>query len=84
MAQFRDYLRDPGYFRAVRTKIGDELSEQHDLTEPLPHSLLALLKQLEPHVEIDDTGERLYAAVEKSLEAMVRLDRRHTGKNQEP
>ena len=26
--------------------IGDELREQHDLTEPLPHSLLALLKQL--------------------------------------
>jgi hypothetical protein len=84
MAQFRDYLRDPGYFRAVRTKIGNELREQHDLTEPLPQSLLALLKQLERRVEVDDTGERLYAAVEESLEAMVRLHRKNPGKTQWP
>jgi hypothetical protein len=84
MAQFRDYLRDPGYFRAVRTKIGDELREQHDLTEPLPTQPPRIAQAARAHVEIDDTGERLYAAVEKSLEAIVPLDRRHTGKTQGP
>ena len=84
MTQFRDHLRDPGYFRAVRTKIGDELRKQHGLTEPLPHSLLALLEQLERRVEIEDTGEKHYAAVEESLAAMVRLDRRHREKTLEP
>ena len=81
MLRFRDHLRDPGYFRDIRKPVGDELREQHDLTEPLPQSLLALLKQLETRVEIE---ERLYAAVEQSLAAVAHLARRHPGKTQEP
>jgi hypothetical protein len=72
MAQFKDYSRDPGYSRAIRMKIGDGLREQHDLTEPLPHSLLALLKRLETRVA---TQERLYAAVEAGVAAMAHLSR---------
>jgi hypothetical protein len=84
MTRFQDHLRYPRHSRAIRMKIGGELREQHDLTEPLPHSLLALLKRLDTHVENDATQERLYAAVEESLAAMAHLDRRNPGKTQGP
>jgi hypothetical protein len=84
MLRFRDHLTDPGYFRDVRKRVGDELREQHDLTGPLPQSLLGLLKQLDIRVENDATRERLFAAVEQCLAAMAHLERRNPGKTQEP
>jgi hypothetical protein len=84
MLRFRDHLRDPGYFRDIRKPVGDELREQHDLTDPLPQSLLALLKQLDIRVENDATRERLFAAVERCIAAMAQLERRNPRKTQEP
>jgi hypothetical protein len=71
MAQFRDYLRDPGYFRAVRTKIGEGLREQCDLMEPLPQGLVELLGQLDTSARVrETTRERLFAEVKQGIEAM--------------
>jgi hypothetical protein len=39
--------RDSFYYRAIRTKIGDALRAQYDLSLPLPHIFLALLMQLD-------------------------------------
>jgi hypothetical protein len=41
------YDRDSSYYRANRTKIGDALRAQYDLSLPLPHTFLALLMQLD-------------------------------------
>jgi hypothetical protein len=38
--------RDSFYYRAIRTKIGDALRAQYDLS-PLPHTFLAILMQLD-------------------------------------
>jgi hypothetical protein len=39
--------RDSFYYRAIRTKIGDALRAQYDLSLPVPHTFLALLMQLD-------------------------------------
>jgi hypothetical protein len=36
------YDRDSFYYRAIRTKIGDALRAQYDLSLPLPNTSLAL------------------------------------------
>jgi hypothetical protein len=47
MLRFQDHLVDPGYLRPIRAKIGEGLREKYDLMEPVPQSLVALLRQLE-------------------------------------
>jgi hypothetical protein len=43
--------RDSFYYRAIRTKIGDALRAQYNLSEPLPHSFLTILMQLDDKPE---------------------------------
>jgi hypothetical protein len=42
---------DSLYLRAMRTKIGEELRSQYDLTKPLPNNLNELLKELDEEQE---------------------------------
>jgi hypothetical protein len=43
---------DSLYLRAMRTKIGEELRSQYDLTKPLPGNLNELLKELDEQQEV--------------------------------
>jgi hypothetical protein len=43
--------RDSVYLRAMRTKIGEELRSQYDLTKSLPNNLDELLKELDEEQE---------------------------------
>jgi hypothetical protein len=42
-----DDFSDSFRYRAIRTRIGDALRAQYDVSEPLPRTLLTLLMQLD-------------------------------------
>jgi hypothetical protein len=70
-ADFRD---------AMRAGLGQALREQHDLTEPLPQSLVELLGQLNASVRARESNEgRLYAAVDECVAAMLRAANKKPG-----
>jgi hypothetical protein len=72
MQQGHDDFREPQYFGAVRTKLGQTLREQHDLTEPLAPGLVELLGQLDTTIRVrGTTRERLYAEIDECIAAMV-------------
>jgi hypothetical protein len=52
--------RDSFYYRAIRTKLGDTLRAQYDLSEPLPQPLTeALLKLDQPKgLDLDNPEQR--------------------------
>jgi hypothetical protein len=65
---------------AIRAKLGQSLRERHDLTEPLPQSLVELLGQLNASVRARESNEgRLYAAVDECVAAMVEAASRKPG-----
>ena len=79
MTRFQDHLRDPAYFRPVRTKLGDALREQYDLMEPVPPSLIELLSKLENNTQRrDTTSARLYARVDECIAALADAARPRT------
>jgi hypothetical protein len=70
-------FRDSRYDGAIRAKLGEALRQQHDLMEPLPPGLVELLGRLEARAGVRDTNrERLYAAVDECVAAMVCADRK--------
>jgi hypothetical protein len=72
MTRFQDHLRDPAYFRPVRTKLGEALREQYDLMEPVPPGLVELLSKLENSTHRrDTTSARLYARVDECITALA-------------
>ncbi len=55
----------------IRGDIGCSLRSGHDVAEPAPHSLVALLKDLETRVR-DAERERLFAAVDATVAELMR------------
>jgi hypothetical protein len=52
--------RDSFYYRAIRTKLGDTLRAQYDLSEPLPEPLTKALVMLDhpKGLDLDDPEQR--------------------------
>jgi hypothetical protein len=69
MARFRD----PAYLESIRVKIGEGVREQYDLMQPVPQSLLALLRRLETSAVARETRKaRLFAELDECVAQMVR------------
>jgi hypothetical protein len=64
---------DKACSRAIRAGIGDALRNDLAADTGDPPSLAALLAQLETRVRADVERERLFSAVDRYLEEMVRL-----------
>ena len=63
----------PPHSAAIRTKLGEALREQHDLSEPLAPALVELLGQLDARVLARETATaKLYVEVDEAIAAMVR------------
>jgi hypothetical protein len=70
-------------FRAIRTKLGEALREQHDLTESTPKGLVELLCKLEIRESAREISEaRLYAEVDACVAVMVRAANRKPSSEQ--
>lgn len=64
-------------FRAIRTRLGEALREQHDLMESTPKGLVELLRRLEIRESGREISEaRLYAEVDACVAEMVRAANR--------
>jgi hypothetical protein len=64
-------------FRAIRTRLGEALREQHDLMESTPKGLVELLRRLEMRESGREISEaRLYAEVDACVAEMVRAANR--------
>jgi hypothetical protein len=60
MSERPDDFSESFYYRAIRTRIGDALRAQYDVSEPLPRTFLTLLMQLdgEPKENAPRTPEK--------------------------
>jgi hypothetical protein len=74
---------NPAYSRILRGDVGSALRKELASTEPAPPRLMNLLAQLEARVQAHVERERLFAAVERAVDALKRLDclAREIGKN---
>jgi hypothetical protein len=70
---------DPGYFRAIRGTLGNELRQRNDPTAPPNNGLVELLWKLDTAVR-DAQRERLFAEVEQGIAALLRAAERTPGK----
>ena len=71
MEHERDDFR-ASQFKTIRTKLGEALREQYDVTEPPPQSLIDLLRKMEiRECTREITEARLYAEVDECVAAMV-------------
>jgi hypothetical protein len=62
----------------IRKDIGARLRIEHEVAEPPPQLLVALLKELEIH-EHDVEGQRLFAQVEARADELLRAAGRQPG-----
>jgi hypothetical protein len=62
----------------IRRDIGARLRIEHEVAEPPPQLLMALLKELEIH-EHDVEGQRLFAQVEARADELLRAAGRKPG-----
>jgi hypothetical protein len=62
----------------IRRDIGARLRIEHEIVEPPPRLLIALLKELEIH-EHDVEGQRLFARVEARVAELLRAAGRQPG-----
>ena len=73
MQQHTDHIREK-QLAAVRAKLAKGLRAGHDLMEPLAPRLVELLQKLDGRaVERETTEARLYAEVDESIAALIRL-----------
>jgi hypothetical protein len=72
MPRFQDFLRDP-CLEAIRVKIGEGVRDQYNLMEPVPQSLVALLRRLETSAGARETKRaKLFAELDECVGEMVR------------
>jgi hypothetical protein len=65
---------DPGYSRATRVKLGTALRDELAAREPAPPTLMRLLAELDVRMRADTESDRLYAAFDRAVEQVVRLN----------